>query len=990
MATSQYSLLRQYAPYESPYNIDLIKDVAMYKQGKVDAARDKIYQQMDYLMGQDIAKPEARTYMEEKMSVITNNINQKYAGMDLSSDGIARSIQGDISQVLDTTVINAIAGTKEGKKMQQMLSEKQLNGDKDYSGMNAYAAMKPYYEWLQDGKSGSRLNPLQYTPYVDYNKEVRESMDFLRKQNKGKKIEMPLLDKDGNPTGATYETTVDTLTPQQAASIGMLSLSPNARAQMQIEAIYLADSNPETFSVGSVKNFMDNQIQSTQSYINALSADLKGVGSDINKKQAIETEIQRAKNEMISMKNYNSTLSPDTYNPYDGARMIVESNFKNGVAQMYAYDNTSSIIKADEVYWKQQDYDQKERRNNLEVEKLALESQYRMEMLGIRAAEAGSKIGLNEAKANKLAGGTGLAQGFSGDTGTIQVVSGTEDISEIDIDKETGERFKRVYTEHVTSYNNLVSALNPEDIKNIRSAIAERKKNPTLGYTYLTDEEAIFKYIDESGGLANRIFSDTNGTIGVGADKKSKSVVARKAFLDLGNSIHKMDVENDRIKEEQSTYKDQIDSSFDAISKRAGISNPYNVADRYIANIVSKENEKGFSNSDEMNYFANGLVSYEKLSSMMPKLKAINDKLNEIDRNGNNPETFNVMDYVTLDDKTGLYRIDNNPERSKVMSMLFANMNGLRGSSGISNIKMKGNIADTYLGADEAVKRVSEIRKTYVKRTVPDQTIVNAEMDVKDPNRPLMQKIKGIFSNKGISPKGKNDSPAKIISYTIIPDMDTDEYQIRVNHNGKESDKDVIVVSGKDLRGNDIPALNLGQEIPIGTYKSSIKQVLFGSDGDSEYYSVVEKEGFPQEYASASSAKSYLMNPIETKTSNKELVTNISNKIDAIINGSSNFFTGIEGFDSNTSEEGDGYKVNIYTKGEDGKLNRLLDYKIKGPKFADKLNQGHSVANQSELIHILERSMYEEIINANQYKLNDVREGSMIDLLYKAAKRMED
>ena len=114
---SQYSILRQYAPYVSPYNIDLVKDVMMYKQQKVDAAREKIYTQVDYLMGQEIDKPEARAYMEDKMSGVIANINQKFKGVDLSSDGVTRAIQGEISSVLDDTVINAIAGTKEGKRV---------------------------------------------------------------------------------------------------------------------------------------------------------------------------------------------------------------------------------------------------------------------------------------------------------------------------------------------------------------------------------------------------------------------------------------------------------------------------------------------------------------------------------------------------------------------------------------------------------------------------------------------------------------------------------------------------------------------------------------------------------------------------------------------------------------------------------------------------------------------------------------------------------
>ena len=88
MATSQYSILRQYTPYISPYNIDLIKEVTLYKQGKVDANRAKMSQQIDYLMGQEIDKPEARAYMEDKMYNVLGRINDTFKGADLSSDGV--------------------------------------------------------------------------------------------------------------------------------------------------------------------------------------------------------------------------------------------------------------------------------------------------------------------------------------------------------------------------------------------------------------------------------------------------------------------------------------------------------------------------------------------------------------------------------------------------------------------------------------------------------------------------------------------------------------------------------------------------------------------------------------------------------------------------------------------------------------------------------------------------------------------------------------
>ena len=133
MATSQYSILRQYTPYTSPYNIDLIKDVMVYKQGKVDANREKMYDQIDYLMGQEIAKPQDRAYFESRMHDAISRINRNYKGADLSTDGVVRNIQGEISTVLDDKVLNAIAGTKEYKNLQKQIDYIRTNKPEAYS-----------------------------------------------------------------------------------------------------------------------------------------------------------------------------------------------------------------------------------------------------------------------------------------------------------------------------------------------------------------------------------------------------------------------------------------------------------------------------------------------------------------------------------------------------------------------------------------------------------------------------------------------------------------------------------------------------------------------------------------------------------------------------------------------------------------------------------------------------------------------------------------
>ena len=486
---SQYSILRQYAPYVSPYNIDLVKDVMMYKQQKVDAAREKIYTQVDYLMGQEIDKPEARAYMEDKMSGVIANINQKFKGVDLSSDGVTRAIQGEISSVLDDTVINAIAGTKEGRRMHKMLSDLQINNPELYSAANAYAALKPYNEWVNDGKAGSRLAPLQYTPYTDYNKELKDRIDFISKLHKGAKVQIPILDKDGHPTGAVQEVTKDMLTPEQIASFALSGLSDKARQQMQVEAIYMVDSNPSLYSYDSVLGFMNKQISDKQRYVDALTADLSGLGSDPAKKEMVENEIKRAKSEIASMKSEFSRMDERAYDPYLGAMKVIENNFINNAAASYAYDNSSFIIKADELYWKTKEYNQRERLANLNFEKWKIEFEYERNRdiaefeygknkdearFGLDEERLKMQNRLNEARIAKLmSSGAGAAGGRAGSR-AMQVGVGTNsggtisanpiETKNISISEETHKKFNKAYTDLVTSGSRLSTALGAENM----------------------------------------------------------------------------------------------------------------------------------------------------------------------------------------------------------------------------------------------------------------------------------------------------------------------------------------------------------------------------------------------------------------------------------------------------------------------------------------------------------------------------------------------
>ena len=59
---SQYSILRNYGKYVSPYNMDVMMQGMGYMQQKIDTNRQAINEYADYIINSDIIKPQDRKY----------------------------------------------------------------------------------------------------------------------------------------------------------------------------------------------------------------------------------------------------------------------------------------------------------------------------------------------------------------------------------------------------------------------------------------------------------------------------------------------------------------------------------------------------------------------------------------------------------------------------------------------------------------------------------------------------------------------------------------------------------------------------------------------------------------------------------------------------------------------------------------------------------------------------------------------------------------
>lgn len=1031
MATSQYSILRQYTPYTTPYNIDLIKDVMVYKQGKIDANRAKMNQQMDYLMGQQIDKPEAREYMQNKMMGIIDRVNDMYRGADLSSDGITRSIQGEISSVLDSTVMNAIAGSKEGRRMQEYISDLKLNHPELYSPVNEYSAMKPYYEWINDGKAGSRLGSLSYIPYTDYNKEMRTAMDSIMKLHKGQKIQRPVLDKDGNPTGQMMEITRDMMTPQQAASIAMSSLSQNALNQMHMEAAYMADMNPNQFSFNSIMAFNQQSVMGQEDYIRFLEAKLAGAGSDNELAKNIQNELNGAKRDLIEMKKGLASLTPDSYNPVMGAQRVVENTFKQNAANMYSYDNSSMTIGKDEVYWAQKDYELKARNFNLQNDKLALALK-KMEFdmnkeryqQGYREMQDEREYGLDverlKLQRDKIAmqaakGLTGRAAGQAADAAIRQSMNPTGGVITYDgfITEDSSykaffDKFSEdTYVPMREAAIRLENRLGKQNVDKINSYIKERLKDPTSGYQGLTSEEQLLKYFKENGALTNNMFD--------GMDPNSRGE-AIADYLAIDSMSSRSDVINDRLKEESALSDGVVNKYGDELvreySNLDGARSKELVTQDLLLATMRDVLGLGLNYKEALNR-GNAIIPTFSSSEITEFRNRISSIANFTDGNKFlwNDELNSIL---KLDENTGRYYIDINTQDGSIPDINDRSLSAIMRR--IFQAKGTGDTAgDAWIGASsraDAVYKKSfgnggrlydegmkNIRMKYMNFMANPSQTYRTDYSEKDPRREISKNLGSLFAAK-VAKVEDGKLPSSITHYTYTKSgLKADDggtiYEITAHFPSTDSNKNstsTVMVSERELVNAGAEPMQDRQWENIGDYDSGLMSPTFASSSSSYYPKLLERNGINPAYATKATTLKLITDiinekqfPGDQKSMDGSLIKVDQRKLDlinaakTIMDNYNKFKTDKKGYDEGGGDSG--YFINLYDI-SDGKPEKIASMDNPGIIYADDARRFDSIAPQISFIDLLNVYIANEIDNMIKYGAEGIDpEGNLSKML---------
>lgn len=179
-----YSILHNYdRPLYTP-NYNLISTVLQYKQGKLDANRQRLQALTDQLGAIDLAKDEDKDYTEGRVQAAVNIAN-KYAALDLSSSGLANDLIGKLTEVVDDNVKNAVLSTRKYRSEQAVWEKMKVDKPDDYSEDNYQYAMRNANAWLNDGQVGTEYKGGGgFIKYDNYDKRLQDNIHKIADQLK--------------------------------------------------------------------------------------------------------------------------------------------------------------------------------------------------------------------------------------------------------------------------------------------------------------------------------------------------------------------------------------------------------------------------------------------------------------------------------------------------------------------------------------------------------------------------------------------------------------------------------------------------------------------------------------------------------------------------------------------------------------------------------------------------------------------------------------
>lgn len=917
---SQYSILRNYGKYVSPYNMDVMMQGMGYMQQKIDTNRQAINEYADYIINSDIIKPQDREYLQNRLNGLIQDVNNAYRKSNLASDGIARSIQARLGEALDTRVLNAIAGTREIRAFSEKMEDMKLNNPKMYSPINEAEAFADAVAWENDGQVGTRLNPIHYTPYTDYHAEIDEKMKNFISLNKGKKVNVPVTDANGNRTGEMRKMYIDEMSYAQVRDIAMASISENGKAQMRLEGRYMARTDPDLFNVQSTSDFLKGYIDDFSVKEESIRAKLKGVGNDKAKRAKLESELADIIKQRNDFVEEAEGVIGSNYSPERAGMFMVRQQFLRGVGLRWSYNNSYETLGVDDYYFKA---------NEQMMKKAAL------------------------MRASKLGGSENGGGGGDNTTGPT-VVTKSANLENVNISDEFMNGFIANERAATTGMSNFVKLLS-DDARRKIDAWASDPENSNV-VKDMDNDQVIMAYFKANGGSRNELL-DYNGQ-----DSYLK-------LLGLNTQRGKYNKINDGFNKAEDAVLDGVDAIVEKEAKflgGSGIDVSYGFGTFNLEDINSN-GDKVFDIDGINDITLNDWAKLSAYSSILSNSVKITELINMPAAGVHNLTVLGHVDSgeaavlvnrindlmgtsLTLDDINllSLIPMDASGNGNMIKALTDGLSDGNKRNVAVAKamydeirkeqcdvFRHKWSRGDLGRLADDSKRAGEDYLRQYRHEYAEREYIFSGDYPSKSQAKYDYIKISDLFTRGGgFIPKDKDNANTKI-TFTISPIGDGN-YQIIGNNRG--DGRSVVEVSEADLAANGLAFYKEDVSIPSETYDSGVVPISFASSSNNAYGKMAKSLSVAP-FAYASGAKDTVMPYID-------MFTNINDgnirknqmmiATDVLFDNASMYELRASGYKYNNGSSG--INVDIYSKGEARKGNTpLYSIDLDGVNSADEV-----------------------------------------------------
>ena len=351
----------------------------MAKQQKYDANLAQIENLVQQYVGLDIANKDAKNHLYNNLKTLTSEVDRIASSEDLSNSNATKNITSYIGQAIDTTTINAVNTTRMKRQYDATWDEIRNKKPELYNNINKAFGESGWEEYVNADKDADVSQYVKHgfavIPYVDIKGMTDKTMMEYMKLAKDREYSVPIqvqkgVDDKGNPVYETvgFKEYVETgLNPAVVRNMMQAQLTPEVKQQMAINAW----SNYGEFKgEGAINlkkdytNYMDSMIEDAENSISKMELKLTEYGKGSDEEKKIKKDLSDYRTEIGGLKDRKvSTLASIDNGNFMNAGLEIESGrfVKQGVGIFGSFYNTYfKGTKANEIFWKQMDLEQKQ------------------------------------------------------------------------------------------------------------------------------------------------------------------------------------------------------------------------------------------------------------------------------------------------------------------------------------------------------------------------------------------------------------------------------------------------------------------------------------------------------------------------------------------------------------------------------------------------------------------------------------------------------